>query len=155
MARHDALKMALAAALEDLGRNVVATEQTVTAMDDGTLEGRSDITWVDDCLRTCHVDVTVVMPTTKTALKKGSAQADAVAAKLMEAHKLGKYAEARQRIHPGVMEAGGRFGPLFTALLRRTFRDPLVLSGVYQDLTTAIVRANASIISKATVALAG
>ena len=66
-----------------------------------------------------------------------------------------KHVACRLKVTPAVMEAGGRFGPLFVRLLRGTFRDSQRITAAYQTLTATVARANANIITKAAALWAG
>ena len=78
-----------------------------------------------------------------------------MAAMEMEEAKMKKYAACRLKVTPAVIEAGGRFGPLFVRLLRGTFRDSQRITAAYQTLTATVARANANIITKAAALWAG
>ena len=146
--RHDDLKMALAGLVTD-GGYTPSLEQHLTSAS-GQLIGRADVSWIASNMVGHHIDVSIVMPTSQTAIAKGSAQKNEVAATEMEEAKMKKYVASRLKVTPAVMEAGGRFGPLFIKLLRSTFRDPQRITGAYQTLTATVARANATIITKAT-----
>jgi hypothetical protein len=145
--RHEDVKAALAGVMADEGY-VTTLEQNLTNTA-GQSIGRADVSWVGAALRAHHVDVSVVMPTSQTALAKGSAMKDEVAAAEMEEVKMRKYAASRLKVTPAVMEGGGRFGPLFIKLMRTNFRDTTKITNAYQTITAAVARANANIVIRA------
>jgi hypothetical protein len=140
--RHDDLQLALKGLINDEG--LQAEEEQVLTTAGGVLLGRADVSWTGESMVTIHVYVSVVMATCQTAISKGSAVKDEVAAMEMEEVKIRKYALSRLKVTPAIMEEGGRFGPLFVKLL-----DTQKLTAAYQTLTATIARANANIIMKA------
>ncbi len=91
--RHDDLKMASAGLITDKGY-ATSLEQHLTSAS-GQLIGRADVSWTGSNMVGHRVDVSVVMPTAQTALAKGSAKKNEVAATEMEEAKMKKYAACR------------------------------------------------------------
>ena len=116
---------------------------------DGTVIGRSDVNWTGEDCRPRHVDIAVVMATTKTSLRGGSAVKSGVAATTMEAFKLRTYLTARTQVIPAILEGGGRWGPRFLKLLRSTFRESESASNAYQVISAVLQRCNANTLAAA------
>ncbi len=60
-----------------------------------------------------------------------------------------KYHETRATTVLFVIESGGRLGPLAIKVLRNTFRDSALLTGVYQMILTQLIRQNDTAIARA------
>ena len=97
-ARHEDLKNALSGLITDEGY-ATALEQHLTSAN-GQLVGRADVSLTSSNMTGLHVDVSVVMPTSQSAIARGSAVKNDVAATEMEEAKMKKYAACRLKVTP-------------------------------------------------------